>query len=147
MDNQTINGKRRARKLALQALYQWLMAGGAPYEIEAQFRATNDMSKIDGEYLNRLLHGVLKSRDAIEKALMPFLDRPLASLNPIELSVLRLSAYELLYCPELPYRVVLDEAVSLAKSFGSQDGHRYVNGVLNNLARKVRQNELNLRHE
>lgn len=147
MDNQTINGKRRARKLALQALYQWLMAGGAPYEIEAQFRATNDMSKIDGDYLNRLLHGVLKSREDIEQALMPYLDRPVDSLNPIELSVLRLSAYELLYCPELPYRVVLDEAVSLAKSFGSQDGHRYVNGVLNNLARKVRANEVNARHE
>jgi len=140
--NLAIKGKRRARKLALQALYQWLMTSGELHEIEAQFHATNDMTKVDSGYLHKLLHGVVTSRADIEQSFMPFLDRPVDSLNPVELTVLRLSAYELMHCPEIPYRVVLDEAVSLTKSFGSQDGHRYVNGVLNNLAKITRAEEI-----
>lgn len=147
MEKQSIKGKRRARKLALQALYQWLMSGHELYEIEAQFRTNNDMSKVDAEYFCRLLHGVPKQVDRLEENLAPFLDRPVQNLNPIELTVLRLSAFELCHCPEIPYRVVLDEAVSLTKEFGSQDGHRYVNGVLNNLARKVRAIEISMNNE
>lgn len=147
MSIQTIQGKRRARKLALQALYQWLMNKTEVYEIEAQFHAINDMSKVDSDYFHRLLQGVIVNQQAVEDAFLPFLDRPIVGLNPIELSVLRLSGYELLYCPEIPYRVVLDEAVSLAKLFGSKDGHRYVNGVLNNMARKVRATEIGNEHE
>ena len=82
----------------------------------------------------------------IQDAFIPFLDRPIESLTPIELTVLRISAFELLNCPEIPYRVVLDESVSLAKAFGSQDGHRYVNGVLNALARLARATEISLGH-
>ena len=144
--NQTIKGKRRARKLALQALYQWLMSGAELSEIEAQFRVANDMNKVDAPYFCRLLYGIPAQLSAIEGAFIPFLDRPILSLNPIELTVLRISAFELLHCPEMPYRVVLDESVSLAKAFGSQDGHRYVNGVLNNLARQVRTIEISLGH-
>lgn len=142
----TINGKRRARKLALQALYQWLMSGTELSEIEAQFRVANDMNKVDAPYFCRLLYGIPAQLSLIEVAFIPFLDRPIQSLNPIELTVLRISAFELLNCPEIPYRVVLDESVSLAKAFGSQDGHRYVNGVLNNLARQVRATEISLGH-
>jgi len=147
VEKQSIKGKRRARKLALQALYQWLMSGYELYEIEAQFRVINDMTKVDAEYFCRLLHGVPKYVKTLEDNLAPFLDRPIENLNPIELTVLRLGAFELCYCPEIPYRVVLDEAISLAKEFGSQDGHRYVNGVLNNLARKVRAVEISLHNE
>ncbi|MCP0913021.1 MULTISPECIES: transcription antitermination factor NusB [Legionella] len=147
MDNQDIKGKRRARKLALQALYQWLMSGSEPTEIEAQFRAGNDMSKVDGNYFRRVLYGVPEHVKELEAAFTPFLDRPIQSLNPIELTVLRLSAFELMHCPELPYRVVLDEAVLLTKTFGSQDGYRYVNGVLNNLAQQVRMVEISSNHE
>ncbi|KTD35718.1 N utilization substance protein B [Legionella nautarum] len=147
VEKQSIKGKRRARKLALQALYQWLMSGHELYEIETQFRVANDMSKVDSEYFCRLLHGVPERVNSLEESLIPFLDRPIQSLNPIELTVLRLSAFELCYCPEIPYRVVLDEAVSLTKEFGSQDGHRYVNGVLNNLAKKARAVEINLHNE
>ena len=142
MDKQAIKGKRRARKLALQALYQWLMSGSDLSEIEAQFRTVNDMDKIDSNYFCRILHGVPKELATIEASLARFLDRPIEGLNPIELTVLRLSTFELLHCPEIPYKVVLDEAISLTKEFGSQDGHRYVNGVLNNLAREVRQIEI-----
>jgi N utilization substance protein B len=139
-----IKGKRRARKLALQALYQWLMSATDLCEIEAQFRAVNDMSKVDVDYFRRLLHDVPKHLSTLENNFAPFLDRPIQGLNPIELTVLRLSGFELLFCPEIPYRVVLDEAISLTKEFGSQDGHRYVNGVLNNLAKQARSLESSL---
>lgn len=147
MEKQSISGKRRARKLAVQALYQWSMSGHEIYEIETQFRIANNMEKVDADYFCRLLYGISEHLDSLEEQLSPYLDRPIASLNPVELSVLRLGAFELLHCLEIPYRVVLDEAVSLAKEFGSQDGHRYVNGVLNNLARKARVVEINLHNE
>lgn len=143
MENQAIKGKRRARKLAVQALYQWLLSGMDLVEIEAQFRVANNMDKVDVEYFCGLLYGVPKNLSILDEALIPFLDRPIEGLNPIELTVLRLSSYELFHCPEIPYRVVLDESVSLTKEFGSQDGYRYVNGVLNNLAKKVRTVEIN----
>jgi len=134
----SITGKRRARKLGLQSLYQWLMSGTDLAEIEAQFRVANNMNKVDVDYFCRLLHGVPAHLNQLETAITPLLDRPIDSLNPIELTILRLSAFELFYCPEIPYRVVLDESVSLAKEFGSQEGHRYVNGVLHNLAKTAR---------
>ena len=143
MEKESIKGKRRARKLALQALYQWLMSGSELYEIEAQFRVANNMEKVDADYFCRLLHGVPFHIKALEDALSPLLDRPIQGLNPIELTVLRIGAFELINCPEIPYRVVLNESVSLTKEFGSQDGYRYVNGVLNTLARKTRTVEIN----
>ena len=144
MEKQEINGKRRARKLALQALYQWLMSGSELQEIEAQFRVINYMEKVDVEYFCRLLHDIPKHLSELESSLLPFVDREIAGLNPIELTTLRIGAYELIHAPEIPYKVVLDESISLTKEFGSQDGHRYVNGVLNNLARQVRIVEIEL---
>ena len=147
MDKQEIKGRRRARKMALQALYQWLISGADLPEIEAEFRAVNHMDKVDLGYFCRLLHGVAEHLAVLEAAFSEFLDRPIVSLNPIEHTILRLSTFELLFVPEVPYRVVLDESVSLACVFGSQEGHRYVNGVLNNLARKVRAIEVRNHHE
>lgn len=142
MDKQAIKGKRKARRMALQALYQWEMSGQPIYEIEAQFRSVNNMDKVDTTYFCRLLHGVPEKLDAIQSAFTPLLDRALESLNPIELTVLRLSTFELMDCLETPYRVVLDEAVMMAKEFGSQDGHRYVNGVLHILSNDLRSIEV-----
>ena len=142
MEKQSINGKRKARKLALQALYQWLMSGSELYDIEAQFRVANNMAKVDAEYFCRILYGVPKYLNELEGELTPFLDRPIQGLNPIELTSLRIGAFELFHCLEIPYRVVLDESISLTKEFGSQDGYRYVNGVLNGLARKARVEEI-----
>ncbi|KTD47566.1 transcription antitermination factor NusB [Legionella quateirensis] len=147
MEKQSISGKRKARKLALQALYQWLMSGSDLHEIEAQFRVINNMDKVDVEYFARLLHGVPAHVEALEASFSPFLDRDVSGLNPIELTVLRIGSFELFHCPEIPYKVVLDESISLTKEFGSQDGHRYVNGVLNNLAKQVRAVEINLGNE
>ena len=144
MEKNLISGKRRARKLALQALYQWLLSGHDLNEIETQFRVVNNMDKVDGEYFCRLLYGVPTQVDALDSSFSPFLDREVSGLNPIELTVLRIGAFELYHCPEVPYKVVLDESISLTKEFGSQDGHRYVNGVLNNLARQVRALEIKL---
>lgn len=142
MDKQEIKTRRWARKMALQALYQWLMSGNTLVEIEAQVRALHPADKVDPTYFCRLLYGVAAELLAIETAFSEFLDRPIESLNPIEHTILRLSTYELLFVPEIPYRVILDESVTLARTFGSQEGHRYVNGVLNNLARKVRALEI-----
>lgn len=144
MDKQSIKGKRRARILVVQAIYQWLMAASDLYEIEAQFRVANNMDVVDADYFCLLLYGIPKQQQTLEQTLLPFLDREVHLLNPVERSVLLLGCYELLYCPEIPFKVVLDEAVNLAKRFGSQDGHRYVNGVLNNLARKIRITEIGL---
>lgn len=143
MEKQSIKGNRRARKLALQALYQWQLSGADLHEIEAQFRVMNDMKKISDDYFCRLLYGIPANLVQLEEALLPFLDRPIQGLNPIELTTLRIGAYELFHCPEIPYRVVLDESISLTKTFGSQDGFRYVNGVLNNLAKQTRAIEVN----
>jgi N utilization substance protein B len=138
VDKQAIRGKQRARKLALQAMYQWSMSGHELSEIEAQFHVANAMDKVDVAYFSLLLHAVVEQLDALEEVLVPFLDRPIGDLNPIELAVLRLGTYELMFRTEIPYRIVLDEWVTLTKEFGSIEGHRYVNGVLNNLAQSVR---------
>lgn len=142
MDKEAIRGKRRARRLIVQALYQWLIGKHELLEIETQFRVANNMERVDTEYFRKLLYGIPNHLSILEEGLLPYLDRPLESLNPIELCVLRLGAYELYYCPEIPYRVILDEAISIAKEFGSQDGHRYVNGVLHQLAQKQRTVEI-----
>ncbi|HAT1883176.1 TPA: transcription antitermination factor NusB [Legionella pneumophila] len=147
MEKQSIRGKRRARKFALQALYQWLMSGTDLHEIEAQFRAINNMDKVDGEYFCRLLYGIPTHVEALEASLLPYLDREINALNPIEHTVLRIGSFELFHCPEIPYKVILDESVSLTKEFGSQEGYRYVNGVLNNLAKQVRPVEISLDNE
>jgi len=124
--------------MALQALYQWLMAEQALADIELQYSEANEIAKVDAAYFSRILHGVVENLTVIEQQFEPFLDRPKQSLGPIELTILRLCTYELLFVPEIPYRVILDESVSLARAFGAQEGHRYVNGVLNNVARRVR---------
>lgn len=145
--NTHIRGKQRARKLALQSLYQWLMSAAEPSEIEAQSIAANDMNKVDVDYFRHIFHGVCKQCEQIEEVFTPHLDRPITHLNPIEHSILRLSTFELLNCPELPFQVILREAVLLAKEFGSQDGYRYVNGVLNKVARQIRTTEISMGNE
>ena len=147
MEKQSISGKRKARKLALQALYQWLMSGSDLHEIELQFRVANNMTKVDVDYFCCLLYGIPEHIKELEASFAPFLDREVRELNPIELTALRIGSFELFHCPEVPYKVVLDESILLAKDFGSQDGYRYVNGVLNALARQVRSVEINLGNE
>jgi len=133
--------RRRARRRALQALYQWQITGQAAEEILAQFRAVQDMTGVDQDYFERLLRGVVANRQDLDAELQPLLDRPMGEVDLMERVVLRLGAFELLHCPELPFRVVLDECVDLAHRFGSEQGHSYVNAVLDRAARHWRGDE------
>jgi transcription antitermination factor NusB len=137
--------RRSARRFALQALYQWTMAGASANEIEAQFRVDNDMSRTDLPLFSELLRGVSSGSTELDAAFRPFLDRPLSDLDPVELSVLRIGAYELIHRPQVPYRVVINESVELAKVFGATESHKYVNGILDKLAQRVRAAEIRVR--
>ncbi len=134
--------RRKARQLALQALYQWYMAQANVADIEAQFRADNDFEKIDGEYFSELLLQIPKQLDELDGCVEPLLDRDLEELDPIERAILRIGAYELLHRHDVPYRVVINEGIELAKRFGASESHRYVNGILDKIAAKVRSPEV-----
>lgn len=134
--------RRHSRRRALQALYQWELAEGDVQDIDAQFLATQDMSKADVGYFQALLHDVAATLSEIDADLQPCLDRDLARLDPIERNILRIAAHELRARPDIPYRVIINEAVELTKSFGAEQGHKYVNGVLDALAQQLRAHEM-----
>ena len=134
--------RRKARHYGMQALYQWLMAGAALSDIEAEFRAEYDFTHVDLEYFQALLHGVPAAADTLDAALEPLLDRPLKDLDPIEHTLLRMGMFELTERIDVPYKVVINEAVALAKKFGATDGHKYINGVLDKAARQTRKVEI-----
>ena len=131
-----------ARHYAVQALYQWQMTGQNVSDIDNQFLAEQDPRTFEVPYFKDLVHGVPANLNALDERLSPLLDRALASVDPVERAILRLGAYELMRHPEVPYRVAIDEAVELAKLFGAEQGHRYVNGVLDKMAKMVRPSEV-----
>ncbi len=131
-----------ARQHALQGLYQWQMTGQDIRDIINQFLAEQESSTYEIEYFRELLRGVPTHLGALDEQLGPCLDRSIESVDPVERAILRLGAYELMYRPEIPYRVVINEAIELAKIFGAEEGHKYVNGVLDKLARKLRTVEM-----
>jgi N utilization substance protein B len=133
--------RQRARRRALQALYQWQITRQQAGEILRQFRQAQDLSLIDEEFFENLLRGVIGEHQALDCSLQPFLDRPMAQVDIMEQAVLRLGAWELLHCPEVPFRVVLNEAIDLAHRFGAEQGHAFVNGVLDKAARVWRSQE------
>ncbi|MDH0897625.1 MULTISPECIES: transcription antitermination factor NusB [unclassified Pseudomonas] len=134
--------RRVARSLAMQALYQWHMAGQSLNEIEAQFRVDNDFSGVDGAYFHEILTGVARQKTELDASFAPFLSIPLDELDPVELAILRLSAWELKDRVDVPYKVVINEGIELAKVFGATDGHKFVNGVLDKLAPELRAAEV-----
>jgi N utilization substance protein B len=134
--------RRQARSLAMQALYAWQIAGQALNEIEAQFRVDNDFTAVDAAYFHEILHGVPRQKTEIDNSFVALLDRPLDEIDPVELAILRLSTYELRNRLDVPYRVVINEGIELAKVFGATDGHKFVNGVLDKLAPKLRADEV-----
>ena len=133
-----LQARSRARRRALQALYAWQLSGSHMHAVIEQFRHEQDMEVADLEYFEDLLHGVEKNVDALDACLRPHLDREVAQVDPIERAVLWLAAYELKYRPDVPYRVVLNEAIEVTKRFGADHGHSYVNGVLDRLAAELR---------
>jgi len=130
--------RHRARELALQGIYQWRITAGDEAKIEKQIHAEKNLGRYDKELFSKLLRGVLSQHAEIESLILPHLDRPLDELSPVELAVLLLGAFELSHHLEVPYKVVINEAVELAKTFGGTDGHKFVNGVLDKLAPQLR---------
>lgn len=133
--------RSRARRRALQALYAWQLSGSHMNAVIDQFRHEQDMEVADLEYFEDLLHGVERNIDAIDISLKPFVDREVGQIDPIERAALRLAAYELKYRPDVPYRVIINEAIEVTKRFGADHGHSYVNGVLDKLAGTLRATE------
>ena len=130
--------RRRARELALQGLYQWRIGGNDEAAIEAHLADVEGFDKADREFFVGLLRGVLGQQAELQEQLQAFLDRPFAELSPIEASILLAGAFELANYQQTPYRVIINEAIELTKGFGGTDGHKYVNGVLDKLAFKLR---------
>lgn len=131
--------RRKARHFGMQALYQWKMTGASLNEIEAEFHVDNDMTHTDTDYFHELVHEIPSKISEIDTAYEPYLqERSVDELDPITLSLLRLATYEFMYRVDVPYKVVINEAVSLAKKFGATDSYKFINGVLDKLAVKVR---------
>jgi len=139
--NKNRTPRHRAREFALQGLYQWLLNNEPASTVVANIRAAHGFDKADGEYFTELLNGAIAQSVELRETLTPTVDRPIAELSPIEHAVLLMGAWELKNKIEIPYRVVINEAVELAKSFGGIDGHKYVNGVLDRLAGRLRPDE------
>jgi N utilization substance protein B len=130
--------RRRAREFALKALYEWLIAHNDVRDIRAGLAEEPDFDQADTEYFRQLVDGAVAGREHLDAALAPVLDRKPEALSPVEHGILLIGAYELANAADVPYRVVINEAVELAKSYGGTDGHRYVNGVLDKLAATLR---------
>jgi len=136
------SARRRSRELALQGLYEWLIARGEPGAIDAHMRELDDFNRCDRAHFDALLHGCITESADLDAVIAPHLDRRVGELSPIEHAVLWIGAYELRHCVDVPYKVAINEAVELAKSFGGTDGHKYVNGVLDQAATRLRPAEV-----
>lgn len=136
------SGRSRAREFALQALYQHLVGRNEAESIDAFTRDLTGFHKADSAHYDALLHGAIAEQADLDALIAPLLDRPWGEISPIEHAVMWIGAYEFLHCPDVPWRVVLNECIELAKDFGGTDGHKYVNAVLNGLAPKLRSLEV-----
>lgn len=134
--------RTRARGFALQALYQVMVGGNPADEVDSFTRDLSGFHKADAVHFDALLHGCAAQAQALDALILPVLDRKLSELSPIEHGVLWIGAYELQHCLDIPWRVVLNECIDLAKEFGGTDGHKYVNAVLNQLAQQLRLTEV-----
>jgi transcription antitermination protein NusB len=130
--------RHNSRRYALQAMYQWQIAGEAIEQIEMEFLRYHIDKKIDLAYFKELIHGVIKHQNDIDNEMRPFLKRSFQEIDPIELAVIRIAIYELLKRPDIPYRVIINEALELTKKFGSVEGYKFVNGILDRVAKIVR---------
>lgn len=137
--------RRKAREFALKALYQWQLSGNAVVDIARDMREEEGFETVDEAYFQTLLTGVTEEAARLDEHLAPHLDRPVTQLSPIEHAILLIGAYEALHCLDVPYRVVINEAVELAKAYGGTEGHKFVNGVLDRLMAQVRPAETGAR--
>jgi N utilization substance protein B len=140
--NKSRTPRHRAREFALQGLYQWLMSQEDAGAIDAHIRHAHGFDKADAEHFDLLLHGTIRDVHNLRSEIVPLIDRAIDQLSPIEHAALLIGAFELKHHIEIPYKVVINEAVELTKSFGGIDGHKYVNGVLDKLAARLRATEV-----
>ena len=133
--------RSRARRGAVQAIYQWQIGGGSSTSIRTEFRDRDGMKNVDWAFFDALVDGVIKDCDELDSALTPVLDRDIATLDPVERAILRISTHEFRSHLEVPFKVVINEGVQLARLFGADQSHRYINGVLDELARRLRPHE------
>lgn len=134
--------RSRARRYAIQALYEWHMSGNSPRDIEQQFLIEHHSRKFDRSYFNELLLGVCDQVDNLDAEISPLSDRPFKEIDPVEKAILRLGCFELINRMDIPYRVVINESIELTKTFGADKAHRFVNGTMDKLAEKVRKDEV-----
>lgn len=139
--------RTNARKAAVQAIYQWQMTGQNLSEIERQFMEEERLVDAQKSYFTELFYGVPKNLESIDESLSEFLDRPVDNVDPVERAILRIGAYELLHRLDMPYRVVLNESINLAKFFGADGSHRYVNGILDKVALQKRAIEIKAKNQ
>jgi N utilization substance protein B len=137
--------RRRARRALVQALYQWQLSDNEVSSVLRDFQEGESLKKADKVFFEELLKGTIANSDDLDQQYVPYLDREIARLDHVERAILRLAAYELVHRIDVPYLVVIDEYVELAKTFGAQDSHRYINGVLDNLAAELRSIEVGSR--
>lgn len=136
-------GSRKiAREFTLQGVYAWLVGGADITLIAANLREDEQFQRADESFFHALLYGVIKEEDLLSTQLASCLDRPVGELSPVERGILLMGAYELVHCPDVPWRVAINEGVELAKKFGGTDGHKYINGVLDKFAQDVRAVEI-----
>ena len=134
--------RSRSREFALQGLYQHLVGGNAAGDIDLFTRDLAGFHKADTAHYDALLHGCIEQSAELDALILPLLDRKLAEISPIERGIMWIGCYEFQHCPDVPWRVVLNECIELAKEFGGTDGHKYVNAVLNGLAPTLRAGEV-----
>ncbi len=139
------SARRRSRELALQGLYQWLLSGALEADILEVSLQMDGFAKADRAHFDALLHGGIEQAASLNAVIARHIDRPTQQLSPIEHAGLMIGVYELMHCLEVPYRVVINEAVELSKSFGGTDGHKYINGVLDKAAAELRATEVQAR--
>lgn len=130
--------RRRSRQLAMQAIYQWQLTQGVLPDIIKQFVEANDMAQVDFELFKQIVTAAVNHTPELDVLFTPLLDRPIEELDPIELAILRLCTFELKDRPDVPYKVVINEGIELAKKYGGTDGHKYINGILDKLAVQLR---------
>ncbi len=133
--------RRKARELAVQAVYSWQISQNSVTDIEVNFIADNSKRRFDIEYFQQLLRGVTTNLSDIDDAISPYVDRPLDDIDHVEKAILRVAVFELKDCTDVPYRVVINEAIELAKSFAADDSHKFINGVLDKTVKLIRPEE------
>ncbi len=141
MSNVKVSPRHKARELALQGVYSWQLSSNAVEQVELMLATSNDMKQVDMTLFQRLLRGAVTQYDELDQQIKPYLGRLPEELDPIEKAILRISTFELVHCIETPYKVIINEAIELAKSFGAQDSHKFINGVLDKAVKTLRKHE------